>query len=235
MKTVAAPETDPGTDPGEDDKAIVDFDAMTDEQVKEGDGLDWGLPDGSKSKVTVDGRTYIRVVANAAGRAILPQLKVYDFTSASAIDIPVINNKDEKAFIAPYFFVGGTTPFITKEGMEYSLIAQDGTVTTSKVNDKLMMEIPAGFKGTLRVPMSKDGSTLEMRWGTSEWDAEIITQICFEIGANQDISIGEYTLVEGGESNPGTGVASAVVPASLLLLGAGLACALSFKRRKAGN
>lgn len=230
------PGTDPGTKPGEEDKTIVDFDSLTDEQVKEGDGIDWGLPDGSKFKVTVDGKTYIQIVANQAGRAILPQLKkdCYDFTEATAIDIPVVNNKSEKALIAPYFFVGGVTPYITKAGVEYILIAQDGTTTTGKVDDKLMMAIPANFKGTLRVPLSADGGTLQAHWGTGTWDPEIVTQICFEIGANQNISIGEYSLVFGEKENPATGAASAAVPAAILLLAAGAACVLTYRRRKTG-
>lgn len=247
VKTVEAPQPgpdpdpdpdpgkDPDKDPEDDIKTIVDFGSLTAEQVTEGDGQDWGLIDGHKTKVTVDGRPYIQIVSNKAGRAILPQLKkdCYDFTGALFIDIPVINNRDEKALVAPYFFVGGTTPYITKEGVQYTLIDQNGAVTKGKVTDKLMMEVPAGFKGTLRVSLKDDGSNLQQHWGTGAWDPEIITQICFEIGANQDLSIGEYSLVYGGKDNPETGRGTEGLPIVMAGLAACAVLVLAAAKRKA--
>ncbi|MGN0492594.1 MAG: hypothetical protein ACI4F7_03015, partial [Acutalibacteraceae bacterium] len=179
------------------DKIVYDPETMTIAEVSEGDGQVWGLPDGSKEKVQLDGKWVIKVTAGpSGGKAISPRIasELSDFSDAKAVDIEIKNDSGNMIKIAPYFFINDNTPYILKAGNNVTLITENGS-EKQRLTENGTVYLPAGFDGVLRVPFTEDGSTFTQYWaGPDKFDLKKITRFNYEVSPNASFYLGTATL-----------------------------------------
>lgn len=180
---------------------LTDFARMTADQLKNGVGQDWGLPQGTMSLADVAGAKYLRVKTAAEGKAILPAFAKTDWTGAASLDIPVVNNSTEPAAFAPYLYIeqanGDLAPYILKAGVTVTFVS--GGKNETKTFEGSCVTVPAGFNGTLRFPVPADGSSYGIFWGAGSWNIRKVAMAGLFFQGAADLSFGDFTLTMGGQ------------------------------------
>ena len=220
---------------------ITNIADMTEAQIKEYTGVAWGLPKGDRSRVQVDGKAYLRYVnaAGVYGKARLPMLSEdkRDWSKVTYIEIPVINNSNSKgAPILPFFHVDDNTYYCVSQGAGVLITGNQNGETIAIEMDKDYMVIPAGFKGTIRIPMSAIESHYTAIEGTTPWSLKNIQQIGFFFNdwGQVDISIGDISVfVSGGDGESvNTGYGLNMLPVFIALIAASVVLVFVKRYRK---
>ena len=79
-----------------------------------------------------------------------------------------------------------------KDGAKVELISGGSRKTVTIKGSSL--DLPANFKGTLRILVDQSGSNFTRYWGTGNFEITMVSRVCFELHQAGSFSTGDMTL-----------------------------------------
>ncbi|MGN0494093.1 MAG: hypothetical protein ACI4F7_10635, partial [Acutalibacteraceae bacterium] len=170
--------------------------AQTPDDISECVNTVWGILTGEMKAVVKGGKDYIKIKVNnirggeAPSKAVFQPFdsSIQNMSGKKSIQIPIVNESGAAITISPFIYINDETPFELKNGTKVILNGKSVSVSAGGIT------LPAGFSGTLSIPLDNKGGNYQRMWGSGSFDITHVSRLGMNFRQNGCISVGDIEI-----------------------------------------